>query len=629
MGKKSIKREQDVLAKYPAVVRLLIKKGKEQGFVTQQEVMHAIPEFETNLDAVEDIMMQFLEHGIEIVDSQQEFIWQNQEKEADRKSKLEKSSEQKLREKFTSSNKKNFALGDIAGDSIRMYLREIGRVDLLTAEEEVMLAKRITKHDPVAKRQLAEANLRLVVSIAKKYVGRGLSLLDLIQEGNIGLFRAVEKFDYRKGFKFSTYATWWIRQAITRAIADQARTIRIPVHMVETINKFTHTQRRLVQELGREPLIEEIASEMDMDVKKIRYIKKISQDIVSLEAPVGSDGDNSGKLGDFIEDDVTLSPAAQASRQLLKEDVHGLLESLTPREQKIIRMRFGLDDGIGHTLEEVGQEFGVTRERIRQIEAKALVKLREHPESVRINLSKAEQSLDNDINFLTNNLSFTYFPDLIFFGPPGSGKTSEAHKITRVYDMAVFDLPFELQKTMKGDNTLGRKIKQLLNAGQVIPSDILQQVVENFFKHIPNDKPIIFDGFPKNLAQTDFFNRLISQHKRNFVAILFNVGDDHALTRITKKKVCTYCQSIYSADSTLETCEKCDHDLKLIKEDNIVGMKLRLSNYYQETAPIVSMYEKMGKLISINADENDEEVYNALTDRLEAFGLDKKKKKKD
>lgn len=629
MGKKSIKREQDVLAKYPAVVRLLIKKGKEQGFVTQQEVMHAIPEFETNLDVVEDIMMQFLEHGIEIVDSQQEFIWQNQQKEAAKKTTIEKSSEQKLREKFTSSNKKNFALGDIAGDSIRMYLREIGRVDLLTAEEEVMLAKRITKHDPVAKRQLAEANLRLVVSIAKKYVGRGLSLLDLIQEGNIGLFRAVEKFDYRKGFKFSTYATWWIRQAITRAIADQARTIRIPVHMVETINKFTHTQRRLVQELGREPLIEEIASEMDMDVKKIRYIKKISQDIVSLEAPVGSDGDNSGKLGDFIEDDVTLSPAAQASRQLLREDVHGLLESLTPREQKIIRMRFGLDDGIGHTLEEVGQEFGVTRERIRQIEAKALIKLREHPESVRINLSKAEQSLDNDINFLTSNLSFTYFPDLIFFGPPGSGKTSQAHKLTHIYDMAVFDLQFELQKTIKGDNILGRKVKQLLNSGQVIPSEILQQVVENYLKNITNDKPIIFDGFPKNLAQTDFFNRLISQHKRNFVAILFNVGDDHALIRITKKKICTYCQTIYSADSTLETCEKCDHDLKLIKEDNIVGMKLRLSNYYQETAPIVSMYEKMGKLISINADQSEEEVYNTVTDRLEAFGLDKKKKKKE
>ncbi len=628
MGKKSIKREQDVLAKYPAVVRLLIKKGKEQGFVTQQEVMHAIPEFETNLDVVEDIMMQFLEHGIEIVDSQREFVWQNQNKEAP-KSTVEKSSEQKLRDKFTSGNKKNFALGDIAGDSIRMYLREIGRVDLLNAEEEVMLAKRITKHDPVAKRQLAEANLRLVVSIAKKYVGRGLSLLDLIQEGNIGLFRAVEKFDHRKGFKFSTYATWWIRQAITRAIADQARTIRIPVHMVETINKFTHTQRRLVQELGREPLIEEIASEMDMDVKKIRYIKKISQDIVSLEAPVGSDGDNSGKLGDFIEDDVTLSPAAQASRQLLKEDVHGLLESLTPREQKIIRMRFGLDDGIGHTLEEVGQEFGVTRERIRQIEAKALIKLREHPESTRINLSKAEQAQDNDINFLTSSLSFTYFPDLVLFGPPGSGKTSQAHKLTHTYDMAIFDLPFELQKTMKGDNVLGRKVKQLLNAGQVIPSDILQQIVENFLKHIPNDKPIIFDGFPKNLAQTDFFNRLISQHKRNFVAILFNVGDDHALTRITKKKICTYCQTIYSADSSIENCEKCDHDVKMIKEDNIVGMKLRLSNYYQETAPIVSMYEKMGKLISINADDNDEDVYDALADRLEAFGLEKKKKKKE
>ncbi|MBP6085312.1 RNA polymerase sigma factor RpoD [Candidatus Gracilibacteria bacterium] len=625
MGKKSIKREQDSLAKYPAEVRLLIKKGKEQGFVTQQEVMHAIPEFETNLEVVEDVMMQFLEHGIEIVDSQEQFIWQSQ-KEKEPKEAKDKSSEEKLRDKFLSTNKKNFALGDIAGDSIRMYLREIGRVELLNAEEEVMLAKRITKNDPVAKRQLAEANLRLVVSIAKKYVGRGLSLLDLIQEGNIGLFRAVEKFDYRKGFKFSTYATWWIRQAITRAIADQARTIRIPVHMVETINKFTHTQRRLVQELGREPLIEEIASEMDMDVKKIRYIKKISQDIVSLEAPVGSDGDNSGKLGDFIEDDVTLSPSSQAARQLLKEDVHRLLDSLTPREQKIIRMRFGLDDGIGHTLEEVGQEFGVTRERIRQIEAKALVKLREHPDSVRINLSKAEQAQDNDLNFLNTSMSFNYFPDLVFFGPPGSGKTTQAGKLTKLYDMAVFDLPFELQKTMKQDTQLGRKVKQLLTGGQVIPSDILQQVVENFIKNISSEKPIIFDGFPRNLAQADFFNRLISQYKRNFVAVLFNVGDDHALTRITKKKVCSYCQSIYSADSALETCEKCDNDLKLVKEDNIVGMKLRLSNYYQETSPIVSLYEKMGKLISINADEREEDVYTTMTDRLEGFGLDKKRK---
>lgn len=630
MGKKSIKREQDSLAKYSPEVRLLIKKGKEQGFVTQQEVMHAIPEFETNLEVVEDVMVQFLDHGIEIVDSQQEFIWQNQQKNvAQQKEKdtpTEKTSEQKLRDKFLSTNKKNFALGDIAGDSIRMYLREIGRVELLNAEEEVMLAKRITKNDPVAKRQLAEANLRLVVSIAKKYVGRGLSLLDLIQEGNIGLFRAVEKFDYRKGFKFSTYATWWIRQAITRAIADQARTIRIPVHMVETINKFTHTQRRLVQELGREPLIEEIASEMDMDVKKIRYIKKISQDIVSLEAPVGSDGDNSGKLGDFIEDDVTLSPSSQAARQLLKEDVHRLLDSLTPREQKIIRMRFGLDDGIGHTLEEVGQEFGVTRERIRQIEAKALVKLREHPDSVRINLSKAEQAQDNDINFLASSMSFNYFPDLVFFGPPGSGKTCQSLKLTKLYDMAIFDLHFELQKTMKQDTQLGRKVKQLLTAGQVVPSDILQQIVDSFIKGISSEKPIIFDGFPRNLAQADFFNRLISQYKRNFVAVLFNVSDDHALTRITKKKICSYCQSVYSADSVAETCEKCDNDLKLVKEDNIVGMKLRLSNYYQETAPIVSLYEKMGKLISINADEHEDDVYTTLSDRLEGFGLEKKRK---
>ncbi|MBI4836461.1 MAG: RNA polymerase sigma factor RpoD [Candidatus Abawacabacteria bacterium] len=624
MGKKSIKREQDSLAKYPAEVRLLIKKGKEQGFVTQQEVMHAIPEFETNLALVEEIMMQFLEHGIEIVDSQQEFIWKDAQKEnAETK---EKSSEDKLRDKFLSTNKKNFALGDIAGDSIRMYLREIGRVELLTAEEEVMLAKRITKHDPVAKRQLAEANLRLVVSIAKKYVGRGLSLLDLIQEGNIGLFRAVEKFDYRKGFKFSTYATWWIRQAITRAIADQARTIRIPVHMVETINKFTHTQRRLVQELGREPLIEEIAQEMGMDVKKIRYIKKISQDIVSLEAPVGSDGDNSGRLGDFIEDDVTLSPSSQASRQLLKEDVHRLLQSLTPREQKIISMRFGLEDGIGHTLEEVGQEFGVTRERIRQIEAKALVKLREHPESVRINLSKAEQAQDNDLNFLSTSMSFTYFPDLVFLGPPGSGKTSQAHKLAERYDMTIFDLQHELQKTMKLDNNVGRRVKHLLTAGQIVPSEILQQILEQFLITVPADKPIIFDSFPRNLAQADFFNRMMSQNKRNFVVVLFNTSDDHALTRITKKKVCGYCQTVYSADSTLETCEKCQHELKLVKEENMVGMKLRLSSYYQETAPIVPLYEKIGKVISINADENEFEVNLALTDRLETFGLEKKRK---
>jgi RNA polymerase primary sigma factor len=393
MSKRPIKRKDDPYKKYPENIRSLIKKGKEQGFVTYQEILRDVPDFESDLELMDELMNVFLESGIETIDSEDELIWKHK---TSKKGLKEKSKEEILHDKFT-SNDKSFDLGDIADDSIRMYLREIGRVELLTADEEVILAKKIEQGDPIAKRQLAEANLRLVVSIAKKYVGRGLSLLDLIQEGNIGLFRAVEKFDYRKGYKFSTYATWWIRQAITRAIADQARTIRIPVHMVETINKFTHTQRRLVQELGREPTIQEIAAEMDMDEKKIRHIKKISQDIVSLEAPVGSEGENSGKLGDFIEDDVTLSPEAATIRQLLKKDVYTLLKHLTPREQKIIRMRFGLDDGVGHTLEEVGQEFGVTRERIRQIEAKALIKLREHPESIRINIY--EQDVKDTKNF--------------------------------------------------------------------------------------------------------------------------------------------------------------------------------------------------------------------------------------
>lgn len=388
MSKRPIKQKDDPYKHYPENIRALIKKGKEQGFVTYQEIMREVPSGEDELDLLDQIMNVFLEIGVETIDSHDEIIYQH--KEAKEKKK-EKSKEEVLQQKF-SANEKSYDLGDIADDSIRMYLREIGRVELLTADEEVMLAKKIEQGDPVAKRQLAEANLRLVVSIAKKYVGRGLSLLDLIQEGNIGLFRAVEKFDYRKGYKFSTYATWWIRQAITRAIADQARTIRIPVHMVETINKFTHTQRRLVQELGREPTVEEIAAEMGMETKKIRHIKKISQDIVSLEAPVGSEGENSGKLGDFIEDDVTLTPEQATIRQLLKKDVYELLKHLTPREQKIVRMRFGLDDGVGHTLEEVGQEFGVTRERIRQIEAKALIKLREHPESIRINIYEQDTS---------------------------------------------------------------------------------------------------------------------------------------------------------------------------------------------------------------------------------------------
>lgn len=271
---------------------------------------------------------------------------------------------------------------DIQDDSVRMYLREIGRVPLLNAAQEVELAKRIEKGDKTAHDALAEANLRLVVSIAKKYIGRGLPLLDLIQEGNTGLLRAVDKFDYKRGYKFSTYATWWIRQAITRAIADQARTIRIPVHMVETINKLVRTQRRLVQDLGREPLPEEIAAEMGIEVEKVQHILKISQETVSLEAPVGEEEDS--RLGDFILDEDTQSPEESAASQLMKENIREVLDSLTPREQKILKMRFGIDSGKTHTLEEVGSEFGVTRERIRQIEAKALTKLRKKKESKKL-----------------------------------------------------------------------------------------------------------------------------------------------------------------------------------------------------------------------------------------------------
>ncbi|MBG9988183.1 RNA polymerase sigma factor RpoD [Aerococcaceae bacterium DSM 111176] len=261
-------------------------------------------------------------------------------------------------------------------DPVRMYLKEIGRVDLLTADEEVAIAKRIEEGDELAKQELAEANLRLVVSIAKRYVGRGMSFLDLIQEGNMGLMKAVEKFDYTKGFKFSTYATWWIRQAITRAIADQARTIRIPVHMVETINKLIRTQRNLLQDLGREPTPEEIGAEMDLPTEKVREILKIAQEPVSLETPIGEEDDS--HLGDFIEDEGAMSPEAFTSSSLLREQLEDVLETLTDREENVLRLRFGLDDGNIRTLEQVGKVFGVTRERIRQIEAKALRKLR-HP----------------------------------------------------------------------------------------------------------------------------------------------------------------------------------------------------------------------------------------------------------
>ncbi len=401
--------DDKTLAKYPVSIRHLIQKGREQKFVTHKELLKSMPEIEENVILLDEIYTLFLDLGIEVIDVKDNMIWGEQAKKKKKKKegdvvdtddeeelddlltdldefeeddKKKKPEEEEEKEKDEKAIKKQANLKEIANDSVRMYLSEIGRVDLLTADEEIRLAKRIAKGDPVAKQKLAEANLRLVVSIAKKYIGRGLSFLDLIQEGNIGLFRAVEKFDPMRGFKFSTYATWWIRQAITRAIADQARTIRIPVHMVETINKLTHTQRQLLQELGREPTVDELASEMQMDIKKVRHILKISQDIISLEAPVGAEEDS--KLGDFIEDDEAISPADSTNRKIIKENIHSMLQYLSPREQKIIRMRFGLDDGIGHTLEEVGREFGVTRERIRQIEAKILQKLRDHPTSVKI-----------------------------------------------------------------------------------------------------------------------------------------------------------------------------------------------------------------------------------------------------
>ncbi|TSC51884.1 MAG: RNA polymerase primary sigma factor [Parcubacteria group bacterium LiPW_72] len=344
----------------------LFHKGKEQGFITVNEILAAIPEIEDYEEALDDFLSRLEEEGVSIEEIRGDLI-----------ESAEESGEEGEKPQKEIGFWEGLDLGDISSDSVQMYLREIGKVPLLTSQEEVDLSKRKEKEDQEAKNKLIEANLRLVVSIAKKYTGRSLSLLDLIQEGNIGLFRAVEKFDYRRGYKFSTYATWWVRQAITRALADQSRTIRIPVHMVETINKFTQTERRLVQDLGREPMPEEIAAEMGIPLEKVRQILKVSQETVSLETTVGEDDEDS-TLGDFIEDEKTPTPDRLAGQELLRNHIKDVIRDLNPREQRILNMRFGLSDGISHTLEEVGQEFGVTRERIRQIEAKALEKIRDH-----------------------------------------------------------------------------------------------------------------------------------------------------------------------------------------------------------------------------------------------------------
>ncbi|MCX6740026.1 MAG: sigma-70 family RNA polymerase sigma factor [Candidatus Parcubacteria bacterium] len=345
--------------------KLLLEKGRSRGFVTEQELIYTFPDVEEYLDLFEKFLDTLEDNTVQVIAPKGGMLSTAKEKE-------------EVFEKIgIGKDKKKFDLSEISEDSIQMYLREIGKVPLLSGEEEMSLARRKDKGDKDAFKKIVQANLRLVVSIAKKFVGKSMSLLDLIQEGNIGLFKAVEKFDPKKGYKFSTYATWWIRQAITRSLADQSRTIRIPVHMVETINKFQQVQRRLIQDLGREPLPEEIAAEMGEDIEKVRHIINISQETISLETSVGEDEEDS-TLEDFIEDVKNMTPDRSAALELLRDYVRGIISELSPREQKILEMRFGLTDGVAHTLEEVGQEFDVTRERIRQIEAKSLERIKQH-----------------------------------------------------------------------------------------------------------------------------------------------------------------------------------------------------------------------------------------------------------
>lgn len=359
---KKSKKPVEIPEEFLKALEEIVYRGRSRGFVTDAEVLNFFPQIEKNLPFLEKIYSRLDHEGIKIKSAASSLV-------------------KGERDEITASELRDAARIDSnLPDAVQMYLKEIGRTPLLNQKEEKELAKKIEAGDESSRKKLIQANLRLVVSIAKRYVNRSphLSILDLIQEGNIGLSRAVDKFDYKKGFKFSTYATWWIRQAITRALADYSRTIRIPVHMVETITKFTQVKRRLMQELGREPLPEEIANEMNVSIDKIHYIQKISQEVISLEAPVGDDDEDS-MLSDFIKDEQSLTPDQLASNALLRDYIKEVIIDLSEREQKILSMRFGLDDNIAHTLEEVGKVFGVTRERIRQIEAKALEKIRQHP----------------------------------------------------------------------------------------------------------------------------------------------------------------------------------------------------------------------------------------------------------